>query len=121
MNSRERVLGSFNRTGYDRIPVKHEGHSGDQPDDHGSLRIDEHGTAVTKEQCSAIAEKGFAVCFGTPDEVKRNVIEVNEILGKTGGFLIVPAHILNSPVPCDNVVSYVRAAGKIENSHSLVD
>ena len=25
MNSRERVLGAFNRTGYDRIPVKHEG------------------------------------------------------------------------------------------------
>jgi len=24
MNSRERVLGAFNRTGYDRIPVKHE-------------------------------------------------------------------------------------------------
>ena len=25
MNSRERVLGAFNRTGYDRIPIKHEG------------------------------------------------------------------------------------------------
>ncbi len=25
MTSRERVLGAFNRTGYDRIPVKHEG------------------------------------------------------------------------------------------------
>ena len=25
MNSRQRVLGAFNRTGYDRIPVKHEG------------------------------------------------------------------------------------------------
>ena len=25
MNSRERVLGAFNRTGYDRLPVKHEG------------------------------------------------------------------------------------------------
>ncbi len=25
MNSRERVIGAFNRTGYDRIPVKHEG------------------------------------------------------------------------------------------------
>lgn len=25
MNSRERVFGAFNRTGYDRIPVKHEG------------------------------------------------------------------------------------------------
>ena len=25
MNSRERVLGAFNQTGYDRIPVKHEG------------------------------------------------------------------------------------------------
>jgi uroporphyrinogen decarboxylase len=25
MNSRERVLGAFNRTGFDRIPVKHEG------------------------------------------------------------------------------------------------
>lgn len=25
MNSRERVLGAFNRTGYDRIPVRHEG------------------------------------------------------------------------------------------------
>lgn len=25
MDSRERVLGALNRTGYDRIPVKHEG------------------------------------------------------------------------------------------------
>jgi len=25
MTSKERVLGAFNRTGYDRIPVKHEG------------------------------------------------------------------------------------------------
>jgi uroporphyrinogen decarboxylase len=25
MNSRERVFGAFNRTGYDRIPIKHEG------------------------------------------------------------------------------------------------
>lgn len=25
MNSRDRVLGAFNRTGFDRIPVKHEG------------------------------------------------------------------------------------------------
>ena len=25
MKSRERVLGAYNRTGYDRIPIKHEG------------------------------------------------------------------------------------------------
>jgi len=25
MNSRERVMGAANRTGYDRIPIKHEG------------------------------------------------------------------------------------------------
>jgi hypothetical protein len=47
MNSRERVLGAFNRTGYDRIPVKHEGTPGNKPDDNGSFWIDQHGTALT--------------------------------------------------------------------------
>ena len=56
--------------------------------------------SAIREQCSAIAEKGFAVCFGTPDEVKRNVIEVNEILGNTGGFLIVPVYLFSLILQC---------------------
>ena len=48
MNSRERVLSAFERTGYDRIPVKHEGTPEVNRDDHGPLRSEEHGAIAPR-------------------------------------------------------------------------
>lgn len=48
--------------------------------------------------------------FGTPDEVKEKVIEVQNQLGQNGGLLLAPTHILEPEVPWDNIISFIEAA-----------
>lgn len=48
--------------------------------------------------------------FGTPQEVRRKVGMVQEILGKQGGLLIAPSHILEPEVPWENIEAFVGAA-----------
>ncbi len=48
--------------------------------------------------------------FGTLEEVVLKVHEVNGLLGKDGGFLVAPAHILDSAIPWNNIVAFVDAA-----------
>jgi uroporphyrinogen decarboxylase len=48
--------------------------------------------------------------FGTPEEVIAKVKETRDILGKEGGYLVAPAHILDPSVPWDNVMAYIEAA-----------
>lgn len=52
--------------------------------------------------------------FGTPDEVHRKVLEVIQILGFDGNFLIAPSHILEPEVPWENVISFVET---VKNSY----
>lgn len=47
--------------------------------------------------------------FGTPDEVTRQVTETLDFVGKKGGLLITPTHVLEPEVPAENVVAYIRA------------
>jgi len=47
---------------------------------------------------------------GTPDEVRRAVCETAETLGKDGGLLLAPAHILDPAVPWENVIAFIEAA-----------
>ncbi len=51
---------------------------------------------------------------GTPEEVKRQVQATNELLGKEGGFLIAPAHILDLAIPWENIMAFVNAAKSLE-------
>ncbi|MEI7900201.1 MAG: uroporphyrinogen decarboxylase family protein [bacterium] len=51
---------------------------------------------------------------GTPDDVRRAVREAAETLGKGGGLLLAPAHILDPAVPWENVVAFIEAA---QNQH----
>lgn len=48
--------------------------------------------------------------FGKPEDVKAKVKEVQEILGKNGGLLVAPTHILEPEVPWENVLAFVEAA-----------
>jgi uroporphyrinogen decarboxylase len=48
--------------------------------------------------------------FGTPAEVASEVKRVKEILGRNGGLLIAPTHILEPDVPWENVLAFVKAA-----------
>lgn len=47
---------------------------------------------------------------GTQDDVRRAVREAAETLGKDGGLLLAPAHILDPAVPWENVEAFIDAA-----------
>ena len=48
--------------------------------------------------------------FGTPDDVRAEVKERIETVGKGGGFVLAPAHVLEPEVPWQNVLAFVEAA-----------
>jgi len=50
--------------------------------------------------------------FGTPDDVKREVITRIETVGKGGGLLLGPSHLLQDEVPWDNVLAFFEAVEK---------
>ncbi|MFA6174062.1 MAG: uroporphyrinogen decarboxylase family protein [Kiritimatiellales bacterium] len=50
---------------------------------------------------------------GTPDDVRRAVTETKEFLGRDGGLLLAPAHILDPAVPWENVLAFVEAARRL--------
>ncbi len=47
--------------------------------------------------------------FGTPDEVRRHVIQQCEILGRDGGFVFNTVHNIQANVPVENVVAMFDA------------
>lgn len=50
--------------------------------------------------------------FGSPDDVGKKVREVQRILGKNGGLLIAPSHILEPEVPWENIIAFIENAKK---------
>jgi uroporphyrinogen decarboxylase len=48
--------------------------------------------------------------FGTPDDVRNEVKEKIETLGKGGGLAIAPTHVLAPEVPIENIAALVEAA-----------
>lgn len=48
--------------------------------------------------------------FGTPDDVRAEVRERIETVGKGGGFVLAPAHVLEPEVPWANILAFVEAA-----------
>ena len=47
--------------------------------------------------------------YGTKEEIMKKVRELNVHLGKKGGLLIAPSHILEPEVPWENVLAFVEA------------
>jgi len=47
--------------------------------------------------------------FGTPDEVRKTVKERIETVGKGGGLLLAPTHVLEPDVPWENIVAFFEA------------
>ena len=47
--------------------------------------------------------------FGSPEEVKRVVKERIETMGRGGGLLLAPTHVLEPDVPWENVHAFVEA------------
>ena len=46
---------------------------------------------------------------GTPEQVRSNVIKMFEILGKNGGFILSPSHVLQTDVPLENIEALYKA------------
>ncbi|MEN8137715.1 MAG: uroporphyrinogen decarboxylase family protein [Bacteroidota bacterium] len=49
---------------------------------------------------------------GTPEEIEADIKSKIEILGKNGGYMIAPAHILQSDTSMENVEAFLAAAKK---------
>jgi uroporphyrinogen decarboxylase len=48
--------------------------------------------------------------FGTPDEVRRVVKERIETVGRGGGLVLAPSHMLEPDVPWENIMAFFEAA-----------
>ncbi len=47
--------------------------------------------------------------FGTPEQIEADVKAKIEVLGRGGGYMCAPAHILQGDVPPENVEAFIRA------------
>jgi uroporphyrinogen decarboxylase len=45
----------------------------------------------------------------TPDEVRREVKRLIDVLGKDGGYVVAPAHEVQEDVPPENIVAWIEA------------
>ena len=50
--------------------------------------------------------------FGTPDEVRNEVRERIRTVGKGGGYILAPAHLLGPETPWENIVAFFEAANE---------
>ena len=50
--------------------------------------------------------------FGTPEEVEATVKERIDTVGKGGGLVLAPTHVLEPDVPWENIVAYMEAVDK---------
>jgi uroporphyrinogen-III decarboxylase len=49
------------------------------------------------------------LAFGKPEEVRREVLQRCEILGKGGGFVFTSVHNIQANVPVENIVALFDA------------
>jgi uroporphyrinogen decarboxylase len=55
--------------------------------------------------------------FGTPAEVKSEVRQRIETVGRGGGLVLSPAQTLYSDVPWENVLAFFEAAAEFGDYH----
>jgi uroporphyrinogen decarboxylase len=48
--------------------------------------------------------------FGTPQEVRDEVRARVQEVGRSGGLILAPAHVLGPEVPWENIVAFFEAA-----------
>jgi uroporphyrinogen decarboxylase len=62
-------------------------------------RVSFHGTIGTQT----------TMPFGTPDDVRREVLRNLTIAGPKGGLFVAPTHLLEPEVPWENIEAYIGA------------
>jgi uroporphyrinogen decarboxylase len=50
--------------------------------------------------------------FGTPGEIEADVKAKIEVLGRGGGYMVAPAHIIQAETPLENVEAFINAVRK---------
>ena len=55
-----------------------------------------------------------SLAFGTPEEVRREVHEVCDVLGAGGGFILTPGLAIQNDVPIENAVAFIETAKERE-------
>jgi uroporphyrinogen decarboxylase len=50
--------------------------------------------------------------FGTPDEMRKTIKWLIETVGKDGGLLLAPTHVLEPDVPWENIVAFAEAVAE---------
>ncbi len=50
--------------------------------------------------------------FGTPEDVKKETAWLKEVCGKNGGYILNPAHHIQSDTSVENVLAYYEEAKK---------
>lgn len=51
--------------------------------------------------------------YATPDEVRREVRKIIDVVGKDGGYILAPSHVFQGDVPVDNILAmYSEGLGK---------
>ena len=53
--------------------------------------------------------------FGTPAEIEADVKAKIEVLGRGGGYMVAPAHIIQAETPLENVEAFINAVQKHGN------
>ncbi|MBW1713591.1 MAG: hypothetical protein JRJ59_10625, partial [Deltaproteobacteria bacterium] len=48
--------------------------------------------------------------YGSPEDVRQEVLQMNSIFREIGGYILAPAHALQRDVPLENVLSFIEAA-----------
>ncbi|MFX0102990.1 MAG: uroporphyrinogen decarboxylase family protein [Candidatus Hodarchaeota archaeon] len=46
--------------------------------------------------------------FGTPEEVKKEVKRMMEIMGKNGGYVVAPTHAITNDIPTENILAFLE-------------
>jgi uroporphyrinogen decarboxylase len=54
-----------------------------------------------------------SLSHGTPGQVRREVLERRRTVGKNGGFILAPAHVLSPETPWENIVEFFAAATEV--------
>lgn len=50
--------------------------------------------------------------FGTPDDVRREVRRRIETVGRGGGLVLAPSHLVEPDVPWENILAFFEAAAE---------
>jgi uroporphyrinogen decarboxylase len=52
--------------------------------------------------------------YGTTEDVKKEVSERIEVMGKNGGYILAPTHNFQADVPVENIIAFYQQAGSLK-------